>query len=43
MLLFGDQDKRKIEKRKKYLEDLWKERKRRVKQRCEEATRSGEV
>ena len=25
-LLFGDQDKKKIEKRKKYLEDLWRER-----------------
>ena len=27
LLLFGDRDKKKIEKRKKYLVDLWKERK----------------
>ena len=43
LLLFCDQDKNKIEKRKKYLEDLWKERKRQVQRRCEEGTRSGEV
>ena len=30
LLLFGVQDKKKIEKRKKYLEDLWREWKRRV-------------
>ena len=35
LLLFSDQDKKKIEKRKKYLEDLWKERKRQVQLRCE--------
>ena len=43
LLLFGDQDKKKIEKRKKYLEDLWRERKRQMRQRCEGAARSGEV
>ena len=43
LLLFGDQGKKKIEKRKKYLEDLWKERKRQVQLRCEGAARSGEV
>ena len=43
LLLFGDQDKKKIEKRKKYLEDLWKERKWQVQLRCEGVTRSGEV
>ena len=32
LLLFGDQDKKKIEKRKKYLEDLWKERERQVRE-----------
>ena len=37
--LFGDQDK----KRKMYMEDLWKERKRQVQLRCEGATWSGEV
>ena len=42
LLLFGDQDK-KIEKTKKYLEELWKERKRQVQLRCEGAARSGEV
>ena len=42
-LLFGDQDKKKIEKRKKYLEDLWRERIQQVQLRCEEETRSGEV
>ena len=30
LLLFCDWDKIKIEKRKKYLEDLWRERSRRV-------------
>ena len=39
LLLFGDQDK----KRRKYLEDLWKERKRQVQLRYEGVTRSGEV
>ena len=43
LLLFGDQDKKKIEKRKKCLEDLWKERKRQVRLRCEGAAWSGEV
>ena len=43
LLLFGDQDKKKIERRKKYLEDLWRERKRRVQLRCEGAVLSGEV
>ena len=43
LLLFGDQDKKKIEKFKKYLEDLWRERKRQVRLRCERAARSGEV
>ena len=43
LLLFGDQDKKKIERRKKYLEDLWKERKRQVQLRCEGAAWSGEV
>ena len=42
LLLFGDQDK-KIEKRKKYLEDLWRERKRQVWLRCDGAARSGGV
>ena len=40
LLLFGDLDKKKIEKRKKYFEDLWRERK---PLRCEGAARSGEV
>ena len=40
LLLFGDQDKKKIEKRKKYLEDLWRERKR---LRCQGVAQSGEV
>ena len=35
LLLFSDQDKKKIEKRKKYLEDLWKERKQQVRLRCD--------
>ena len=43
LLRFGDQNKKKIEKRKKYLEDLWRERERKVRLRCEEAARSGEV
>ena len=30
LLLFGDREKMKIEKRKKYLEDLWSERRRQV-------------
>ena len=34
LLLFCDWEK-KIEKRKKYLEDLWRERSRRVKLRCD--------
>ena len=38
-LLFGDQDK----KRMKYLEDLWRKRKRQVQLRCEGGTWSGEV
>ena len=44
-LLFCDQDKKKIEKRKKYLEHLWRERKWHVQLllRCEGGTRSGEV
>ena len=37
LLLFGDQD----EKRKKYLEDLWRERRQQVQLRCEGKTRSG--
>ena len=41
LLLFGVQDKKKIEKRKKYLEDLWRESKRQVQQRCDEITQSG--
>ena len=40
LLLFGDQDKKKIEKRKKYLDDLWKERKRLW---CVGVAQSGEV
>ena len=43
LLLFGDQDKKKIEKRKMYLEDLWRDRTRQVQLRCEGGTRSGEV
>ena len=43
LLLFGDRDKKKIEKRKKYLEDLWRERRRLEPLRCEGGTRSGEV
>ena len=36
LLLFGDQNKKKIEKRKKYLEDLWKKRNQQVQLRCGE-------
>ena len=43
LLLFRDQDKRKIWKRKGYLEDLWRERTRQVQLRCEGGTRSVEV
>ena len=43
LLLFGDQHKKKIERRKKYLEDLWKERKQQVQLRCEGVAWSGEV
>ena len=41
LLLFRHQDK--IEKRKRYLEDLWKERKQQVWLRCEGVAQSGEV
>ena len=43
LLLFCDQDKKKIAKRKKkkYLEDLWRESKQQVQQRCDEITQSG--
>ena len=43
LLLFRDQDRKKVEKRKKYLEDLLKERKRQVQLRCEGVTQSGDV
>ena len=41
LLVFCDQQKKKIERRKKYLEDLWRERKLQLQRRCEEGTRSG--